>query len=144
VSGTRRVLPPAQQPETAARAVLLLGTDPDWPPELVAGLEADGWTVSTVADVSAVPSLVAGQAVDALFLFARPLGASDVLALRRVRESSARTAVVVVTRTPTDSDLKRAFEHGATAFLSWPASAAALRQAIESGGAHTPPGSRRR
>ncbi len=62
-----------------------------------------------------------------------PLAASDILLLRRVREASPRTAIVVVTRTPTHPDLKRAFESGATAFLSWPASTDALRQAIESG-----------
>ena len=63
----------------------------------------------------------------------RPLAASDLLLLRRIRELSPRTAVVVVTKTPTDPDLKRAFESGATAFLSWPASNDAVRHAIDRG-----------
>jgi DNA-binding NarL/FixJ family response regulator len=79
----------------------------------------------------------------ALFVAARPLAASDLLLLRLVRETSPGTAIVVVTRTPTHPDLKRAFESGATAFLSWPASIDSLRQAIASGGLPLAPGARR-
>lgn len=114
-------------------AVLLVGKEGDWPPELKTSLHGGGYVSGSVAELSLVPSLLAEGRVRALFVFARPLGASDLLVLRRVREASPRTAIVVVTRTPTDPDLKRAFESGATAFLSWPASGDALRQAVESG-----------
>jgi CheY-like chemotaxis protein len=114
-------------------AVLLVGNEADWPKELKAMLEGDGYATHVVADLSLVPSLLAGGKVRAVFVLARPLGAGDLLVLRRVREASPRTAIVVVTRTPTDPDLKRAFESGATAFLSWPALPAALRHALDSG-----------
>jgi DNA-binding NarL/FixJ family response regulator len=53
--------------------------------------------------------------------------------LQRARERWPGTAIVVITRRPNDPDVKRAFECGATAFLSWPASTEALRCAIASG-----------
>jgi DNA-binding NarL/FixJ family response regulator len=80
-----------------------------------------------------VLSMLAGERREALFLAAGPLAASDLILLKRIREASPRTAVVVVTKTPTDPDLKRAFESGATAFLSWPASDDAVRRAIDRG-----------
>ena len=121
------------------KAVLLVGNEREWPLELKARLQDDGYTTSSVEDLSVVASWLSGGGVGALFVFARPLGASEILALRRVREASPRTAIVVITRTPTDPDLKRAFESGATAFLSWPASPEALRHAIESGEAPVEP-----
>ena len=117
----------------ACSAVLLVGNDRDWPPELTATLSAQGYATGSVPGISALtPHLLAGG-VGALFVLARPLGASEVLALRHVREASPGTAIVVVTKTATDPDLKRAFESGATTFLSWPASPETLRQAIGSG-----------
>jgi DNA-binding response OmpR family regulator len=113
--------------------VLLVGNEQDWPKELKASLHDDGYAADSVAELSLVPARLADGRVRALFVFARPLGASDLLVLRRVREASPRTAIVAVTRTPTDPDLKRAFESGATSFLSWPASPDALRHAVESG-----------
>jgi DNA-binding response OmpR family regulator len=113
---------------------VLVGEAGDWPPDLRDSLGRDGYTVDRVTELSLVPSLLTDGQTRALFVIARPLPASDLLLLRRVRETSPRTAIVVVTKTPTQPDLKRAFESGATAFLSWPASAVALRQAIESGG----------
>jgi DNA-binding NarL/FixJ family response regulator len=124
--------------------VLLVGSERDWPPELRASLHADGYAAGSVDDLSLAPALLAEGRIGALFVCARPLGASELLALRRVREDSPDTAIVVVTRTPTDPDLKRAFESGATAFLSWPASSDSLRHAIESGDAPMPRGARSR
>lgn len=121
-----------------------MGEDRDWPPDLKDSLGRDGYVVDLVTDLSLVPSLLANGEMGALFVAARPLAASDLLLLRRVRETSPRTAIVVVTMTPTHPDLKRAFESGATAFLSWPASADSLRQAIGSGNVPPPHGSRLR
>lgn len=118
-----------------------MGQAQEWPSELKARLHAHGYSADSVEDLSLVPSLLAKGRVGALFVVARPMGASELLVLRRAREASPRTAIVVVTRAPTDPDLKRAFESGATAFLSWPASPDALRHAIESG--QGPGGSRR-
>lgn len=120
----------------ASKLVLLVGDPREWPPELESFLAGQGYVTDRLAELDAVvPRLEQAEsgAVRALLVVARPLGASDLLTLRRVRESSPATAIVAVTTTPTSPDLKRAFESGATAFLSWPASKQALRQAVESG-----------
>ena len=110
-----------------------MGHAPEWQPELGTLLRREGYAIERVAQLDAVvPSFAAG-AVQALFLAAGPLAATDLLLLRRIREHWPRTAVVVVTRTPTDPDLKRAFESGATAFLSWPASNDVVRHAVDRG-----------
>ncbi len=116
-----------------SKAVLLLGEFGDWPPDVDVLLAREGYSGDRVARLDVVPPLLARGAVDALLMPAQRLGASDIIALRRIRETSPRTAIVVVTPTPSDPDVKRAFESGATAFLSWPASSNALRHAIESG-----------
>ena len=117
--------------------VVLVGDLRDWPAEMETLLTREGYATDRLADLDAVVPLVENAAVRALLVVARPLGASDLLIVRRIREASPRTGIVVVTRTPTSPDLKRAFESGATAFLSWPASREALRQALESGGGNT-------
>lgn len=115
------------------KLVALVGEAPDWQPELEILLSSEGYTTDRVAQLDSVLPMLESGAVQALFLAAGPLAASDLLLLRRIREVSPRTAVVVVTKTPTDPDLKRAFESGATAFLSWPASNDAVRHAIDRG-----------
>ena len=115
------------------RLVVLVGDAPDWQPELGILLSTEGYATDRVAQLDAALPMLAGGPVQAVFLAAGPLAASDLLVLRRIREVSPRTAIVVVTKTPTDPDLKRAFESGATAFLSWPASNDAVRHAIDRG-----------
>jgi DNA-binding NtrC family response regulator len=110
--------------------VLLVGQAPDWQPELDVLLSGEGFTTGRINQLDVVLPLLESGGVRALFLAAGPLPASDLLLLRRIRELSPHTAVVVVTKTPTDPDLKRAFESGATAFLSWPASNDAVRRAL--------------
>jgi DNA-binding NtrC family response regulator len=112
---------------------VLAGEAPDWQSELEILLNSEGYATHRVAQLDAILPMLASGAVQALLLAAGPLAASDLLLLRRIREVSPRTAVVVVTKTPTDPDLKRAFESGATAFLSWPASNDAVRHALDRG-----------
>jgi DNA-binding NtrC family response regulator len=109
----------------------LVGDAPDWQPELRALLGKEGYETDYVSQLHAVLPMLASGPLQALFLPAGSLAATDLLILRRIREVSPRTAVVVVTKTPTDPDLKRALESGATAFLSWPATNHAVRQAID-------------
>jgi DNA-binding NtrC family response regulator len=115
------------------RRVVLVGEGLDWHAELQALLEREGYATDQIAQLQAVLPLLDDRGFQALFLSAGPLAASDLLVLRRIREVSPRTAVVVVTKTPTDPDLKRAFESGATAFLSWPATNDGVRHAIDRG-----------
>ena len=128
----------------APKVVLLVGDGGDWPPELESFLSREGYATDRLAEFDAVVPRLENAAVRALLVVARPFGASDLLVLRRIRQASPQTGIVVLTKTPTSPDLKRAFESGATAFLSWPASTEALRQAVESGGVHASPGARRR
>lgn len=112
---------------------MLVGADPDWPHDLRDSLGRDGYELDQVSELSLVPARLSAGQVRVLFIVARPLSAGDLLLLRRLRETAPHMAIVAVTRTATQPDLKRAFESGATAFLSWPASAEALRRAIHSG-----------
>jgi DNA-binding response OmpR family regulator len=128
----------------APKVVLLVGDGRDWPPELESFLTREGYATDRLAEFDAVVPLLESAAVRALLVVARPLGASDLLVLRRIRQASPQTGIVVLTKTPTSPDLKRAFESGATAFLSWPASTEALRQAVESGGVPASTGARPR
>ena len=123
---------PPQDP-SGAGLVLLLGKGPEWQPELQVLLVTEGYTTRRVAQLEAVLSMLAQGPVQALFLAAGPLAATDVLLLQQIREASPRTAVVAVGTTPTDPDLKRALESGATAFLSWPATNDGVRHAIDRG-----------
>jgi DNA-binding NtrC family response regulator len=135
---SQRRLAGSARPDVGAapQVVLLVGDGRDWPPELESFLTREGYTTDRRAELDAVVSVLENAAVRALLFVARPLGASDLLILRRIREASPQTGIVVVSKTPTSPDLKRAFESGATAFLSWPASTEALRQAVESGAVH--------
>ena len=128
----------------APRAVVLIGDPHVWPADFASSLTADGYAAGHLPELEAVIPIVEAAAVRALFVVARPLGASDLLILRRIRQTSPQTGIVVVARSPTNPDLKLAFESGATAFLSWPASKEAVRQAVDSGGVPTVPGSRLR
>ena len=117
-----------------------MGEARDWQPELAALLRSEGYATNRVDRLEDVLPILAARTVKALFLAAGPLAASDLLHLGRIREASPRTAVVVVAKTPTDPDLKRAFESGATAFLSWPASDDAVRQAVDRAAPASPDG----
>ena len=122
----------ADDAQSPRRCVLLLGAD-HWPEDLEARLVEHGYSTRSVSDLQVVAAQISDVAVVALFVPARPLGAREVLALRRIREASPDTAIVVLTRSASDPDVKRAFESGATTFLSWPFSSDSLRQALGSG-----------
>jgi DNA-binding NtrC family response regulator len=128
----------------APRAVVLIGDPREWPPDLESLLTAEGYAAGHLPELESVISIVEAVAVRALFVVARPLGASDLLILRRIRQTSPQTGIVVVAKSPTNPDLKLAFESGATAFLSWPASKEAVRQAVDSGSVPAVLGSRLR
>lgn len=103
----------------------------DWLADMGILLADEGYGVIAVAGLDAVRPHLQAAAVKAVLVAARPLGASDLLLLRGFRQASPATSIVVVARTATQPDLKRAFESGATAFLSWPAATEAVRHAIE-------------
>jgi len=131
---TRAGNPAGDDAACERQVVLLVGQAGEWPPELLASLVGEGYLVDRIPELELAPTLLREQGVRALLVVGRPLGANEILTLRRCRQLSPRTGIVVVTANPTQPDLKRAFESGATAFLSWPASSDALRRALESGG----------
>jgi DNA-binding response OmpR family regulator len=122
----------------APKLVVLVGEGADWPPEVETLLGTEGYRTDHIGRLEGILPVLAAREVQAVLVAASPLAATDLLLLRRLRETWPHTAIVVLTRTPTDPDLKRAFESGATAFLSWPASTDALRRAIEPGPAFSP------
>lgn len=98
---------------------------------MVAG---EGYVVVRIHDVALAPFFVLGGGVVALLADARRLDLQELLALRQCREKAPATAVVMVsTAIRASSDVKRALESGATAFLSWPAPIDVLREALRSG-----------
>ena len=119
-----------------------MGEAPDWQPELQVLLLSEGYNTGRVARLEAMIPMLDEGVVQALFLAAGPLPARDLLLLQRIRQASPHTAIVAVSKSPTDPDLKRAFESGATAFLSWPATNDAVRHAIDRGRLLTPTASR--
>lgn len=126
--GTAHAAPSFSLPDQ----VVLVGRAPAGPPDLLGELEREGYRTQHVARLDGVLPLLGDERLCAVIVGAHAFSASDLLLLRRVREHSPGTAVVVVGRAPTDPDLKQAFESGATAFLSWPSTPGALRQAVES------------
>jgi hypothetical protein len=121
------------KPSAASKVVLLVGDPREWPPELESFVAGQGYATDRLAELDAVvPRLEQAEngPVRALLVVARPLGASDLLILRRVRESSPATAIVAVTTTPTSPTSGALRERGNR--LPWP-SKEALRQAVESG-----------
>ena len=119
--------------ESAANLIVLVGEGPSWLPEMGSLLIREGYGVERVARLEGAQPFLDRGKVRALVFASGPVAATDLLVLGRIREASPRTAVVVVTLAANDPDLKRAFESGATAFLSWPASLDALRHAIDPG-----------
>jgi DNA-binding NtrC family response regulator len=121
-------------------AVLFVSDTTDWPAALIAAVARDGYVALRVDDLTTARAFLGKGGVKALFMIARPLGAKDVLVLRECRRAFPATAIVAMTTASNQPDLKRAFESGATAFLSWPADPDVVRQALESAAVSVAPG----
>lgn len=113
------------------------GYEHEWPPafesfvarELVG---RDAVDLVRLGDLADAPLVLAAGFVSALVVQAERLGLKELLLLQECRRVSPRTALVAVATTGRFG-MKSALEGGATAFLSWPASAEAVRQALRSG-----------
>ncbi len=113
------------------------GYEHEWPVDfeaLVARelIGRDGALVVRLAEIEEAPALLGQSEVTALLVNADRLGLKEMLLLQECRRVSPRTAVVVVAMTSARG-IKDALEGGATAFVSWPAPAAVVRQALRSG-----------
>lgn len=102
-------------------AVVLVRGRREWPSELVARIAREGFTVIGVDDVRLVPFFVLTSHVAAVLVDLDALDLLGEVALRRCRDVSPSTSIVVVSHQATPPFFKRALESGATAFLSWPA-----------------------
>jgi hypothetical protein len=105
----------------------------EWPAELLSIITSEGYTLLRLEDVRLTPFFVLAGGVAAVLVDERGLELLGMLALRKCRECSPDTAVVVMAREATAPAVKRALESGATAFLSWSASPEALLRAIRGG-----------
>lgn len=124
-------------PRSQPQRLVIGGYEHEWPPafesfvarELVG---RDAVDLVRLGDLADAPLVLAAGFVSALVVQAERLGLKELLLLQECRRVSPRTALVAVATTGRFG-MKSALEGGATAFLSWPASAEAVRQALRSG-----------
>jgi len=132
----------ASERHTEARRLAVWGYEHEWPPAFEALLARelvgrDAIELVRLGELTEAPELIAREQVLALVVQAERLGIKELLLLQECRRSSPPTAVVVVATTD-GLGMKSALEGGATAFVSWPASADVLRQALRSGRGSAP------
>ena len=105
-----------------------------WPGDLVTTIARTGSAAVWIDDVRLVPFFVLAGGVAAVVAELPDLEVLGALALRRCREVSPSTAVVVLALGAATPTLGRALDSGATAFLPWPSPpeivAAALRAPV--------------
>jgi len=112
------------------RVVLLIGAGAAWPDELLKLLPADEWVIERLADLEDVPDRLARGPVRAILATPRQWSGRELAVLRECRARAPETAYLVMAEDPAAPDLKRAFEHGATAFVRWPSSPEVVLRAI--------------
>ncbi len=117
----------------AGRSVLVVDTTCRWPSELMDEVVRQGFVLVRLHDSKEIPFVVHAGDVQAVLIDAKSVGVSEIVLLRRCRESAPRMSIVVVsTATASAADVKRAMESGATAFLPFPASSDRIRDALSS------------
>lgn len=119
---------------TAANRIIFVDGAFEWPDALRTLLQGEGYVAVHTSEMDSLPELLLRGSVAAVLVGARPLGAKDLLTLQECRGVFPGVAVVVLATPPAQPELKRAFDIGATAFLSWPAPIEAVRRALASGG----------
>jgi DNA-binding NarL/FixJ family response regulator len=115
-------------------AVVIVQSHDGWPSELLGAIARQGHVVLSIDDVRLVPFFILAGGVAAVMVDLRGLQLLGALTLRRCREVSPSTAIVAVAVDASAPTLTRALESGATAFLSWPASAEVVGRALGSTG----------
>ena len=120
---------------TPVGAAVIAPARSEWPPELLETISREGYTLVRIDDVRLVPFFVLAGGVSAVVVDGRAMEILGALALRKCREYSPSTAVVVLALDATPGTVKRALESGATAFLSWPASPEVVARALRGGAA---------
>ncbi len=112
------------------RVVVLIGASAVWSQELLRLLPAEEWAVERLADLEEVPGRLARGPVCAILTTPRQWSGRELALLRECRARAPETAYRVMAEDPAAPDLKRAFEHGATAFVRWPSSPEVVLRAI--------------
>lgn len=116
-------------------AVVIAPTRSEWPRDLLETISREGYTLVRIDDLRLVLFLVLAGGVSAVIVDGRAMETLGAMALRKCRECSPSTAVVVLALDATPATMKRALESGATAFLSWPASPQVVARALRGGAA---------
>ena len=117
-------------PDRDRRVVLLIGAGASWPEELMKLLPAGEWAIERLADLEDVPGRLTRGPVCAILTTPRQWSGRELALLRECRARAPETAYLVMAEDPAAPDLKRAFEHGATAFVRWPSSPEVMLRAI--------------
>jgi DNA-binding NarL/FixJ family response regulator len=112
------------------RVVLLIGAGASWPDELMKLLPDGEWAIERLSDLEEVPGRLARGQVCAILTTPRQWSGRELALLRECRARAPETAYLVMAEDPAAPDLKRAFEHGATAFVRWPSSPEVVLRAI--------------
>jgi DNA-binding response OmpR family regulator len=123
--------PDASAARAAGAVIVVGGAEASWGAELEAFLAHHGYRSARVPELAMAPFLLLSRGVTALILEARRLGASDLAALARVRRLAPEVSIIAVASESAPAELKRAFEQGATTFVSWPAPDWVLLAALE-------------
>ncbi len=117
-------------PGRERRVVLLIGAGASWPDELLKLLPDGEWAIERLSDLEEVPGRLARGPVCAILTTPRQWSGRELALLRECRARAPETAYLVMAEDPAAPDLKRAFEHGATAFVRWPSSPEVVLRAI--------------
>ncbi len=133
-----REIRPRRARAAAGAVILVDDADSRWNDEVEAVLHAHKYKIAHIKELPMAPFLLLSGGITALLLDGRKLGASDVMVLERCRKLAPDMAIVFVTADPSQADLKRALDDGATAVLSWPAPANTLLHAVRRGSVDVP------
>ncbi len=112
------------------QVVLLIGAGAAWPEELLKLLPAEEWEIERFSDLEDVPARLAHGPVRAILATPRQWSGRELQLLHECRRRAPETAYLVMSEDPAAPALKRAFEHGATAFVPWPSSPEIVLRAI--------------
>jgi DNA-binding response OmpR family regulator len=111
-----------------------------WALDVLGCARRGGYVTLTFEDTASAFAYQSTTPIRAVFLDAQNLGYKTAEALRAYRADSPEAAVIVVGKEPAGADLKLALEEGASAFLSWPATEAALQRLLRAASRRRPRG----
>lgn len=118
VPGKTRPRPPTGRKTPGV--VVLVGADGLWPAQLIRWIEAAGYTLLRLLDISVAVSHVALHSADAVMVRSHQVHMREIVALRMCRKLSPGTAVVLLGTQRSGSEHQKALDCHATGVIAWP------------------------